>query len=143
MSDCTNCRDWRGCEKLDYFEYYEIVFCRNQILWIIVNRNILLSGEWPKRPEYIDKVQRSHSNEAPFERPEQIIAEVEARLEKTGRRGKAWCISEVQLYQNYEELSPGVKEIINYISGSKRRVKTYDQWKADKVWRVRKKSEIR
>ena len=139
MRECNTCRDWRGCDGFEYYDWGDIRFCRNQVLWIIIHRDTLLNGEWVKRPEgWADKVQKTRGHEAPFEKPEQIIAEVEARLERTGRRGKELTISQVQLYQDYEELSPEVKDIINYISGFYRREKTYDQWKADRVYYKKK-----
>ena len=143
---CIECRDVRGCNGKEYYEYYEVKFCRPQILWIIEHWDVLLSGHWVNRPEYIDKVQKPRSYSAPFEKPEMILAEVEARLDKTGRRGKEMVIHEVQniIAQRgeYRDLSPETKDIINYITGWDRRVETYDQWKAGKKYKSGKKYKV-
>ena len=137
---CSRRCNWNECDGKEYFTYGEIVYCRPQILWIIEHRNTLKRGEWIATPEHIDRVQRSRSKEAPFQKAIDTIGEVDKRLENTGRRGKEMVINEVQNvlnYGNYDDLSYETRDIINYISGWYRKAEsyTYDKWKYDRNYK--------
>jgi len=140
---CSRRCDWNACEGKEYFSYGEIVYCRHQILWIIENRHTLKKGEWVATPEHIDKVQRSRSKEAPYEKALRVIGDVESRLDKCMPDRKELCFSAVDLMASqggtYKDLSPNVKDIINYISGWWSKADVFTHWRSNRDYRNRKK----
>ena len=140
---CNRRCNWNECEGKEYFSHGEIVFCRYQVLWIIEHRDTLKTGEWVATPEHIDKVQRSRSKEAPFIKAINTIGEVESRLDKCMPDRKELCFSAVDLMAlqggTFQDLSPNVKDIVNYISGWWQRQAMFTKWRDDRWYRNRKK----
>lgn len=126
-----------------WYEPKNIIFSREQVMWIIESFDVLEDGKWPVNPHgsgYTDspKVQVSPSRHAPFETPEMVAAEVRARLESTGEAGEA-LVDEIQSgVYNYNLLSRPAKRALNYISGVRRRKISYSRWKREREEKCQK-----
>lgn len=125
----------------------EIAFRRRQMLWLIEHLPELREGYWPANPAgsgYIDLpiVRKGgvRSHQAPFITAAEYAAEVEARLEKCGIDGlillaiECWGESEASLgkYLRMPEWSirKRAKNALRYISGFKRKRRTYREFRA-------------
>jgi len=122
-----------------WYEPREIIFSREQMLWLISWLLVLIEGNWPPNPQgsgYTEapNVQHSRSRHAYFETPCQIAAEVEWRLKRTGIEGKL-LVAEIRLGLMLEELQPESRRALNYISGWRRRKTPYRVWLAKKRYR--------
>jgi hypothetical protein len=75
-----------------WFSPRDIIFDRQQVLWLFEHLAEIREGNWPSRPTgYMEpKVQKSPSRHAPFEAPVGIAAELLVRLENAGQDG-AMC----------------------------------------------------
>ena len=119
-----------------WFHPRDIIFTREQCLWILswfLSEEI---GDWPPEPKgsgYVDAQsgKRSRGCHAPFEAPCQITAEISLRLERTGKDGKI-LIREVQA--GYTLFSDEAWTALNYISGWKRRRTGYSDFRSHKRW---------
>lgn len=137
--DCRECKDWRGCPGKEWFSYADIRWCSQQIFWILKYAETLHKGQWPTPDAAVDSSVRGKavSTEATFAKAIRIIAEVDARLTKTGWRGRLLaeeCVNrEKMLY-----LDDDAKDALYYISG---RRKDRDFWKWRKDKRYHRKSD--
>ena len=135
-SPCMECRKWDTCSHvIDWYGYYEVRFCKRQIIWVLENKADLRIGKWPANPEgtsYIDPAVRTQPrSNASFEIPVSILAEVERRLNKTGEDGEDLR----QLISQGTELTNRATQALNYVSGWRDRRMTYAQYRADKKYR--------
>jgi len=134
MSDCGGCKKKVTCNFIDadWFSPGSIVYCRPQVLWYLVNADIIRDGKWPIQPtgsSYTDPAIRSKAVKIPAHPAEQLAAEIDARLKKCGIEGKLLEL-EVQMER---ELSPTSWKVLNYICGWRRRKESYRQFKSRKV----------
>lgn len=126
-----------GCK--DFWSPREIVFCREQIIWIL-SLEMIKMGEWPPNPlgsGYTDAPigKSGRHRGAYFEAPIQIVGEINARLRKTRVDGKL-LLAEIKLGTIYiEDFSEEAHMALNYISGWVRRDKKYSQFKAEKRYK--------
>ena len=107
-------------------------FCRAEVLFIIENLWEIRDGSWPKQDRetgYTDAGVRGQPRQsAPFEKSAQIAAEVDLRLSRCGIEGK---LLEYEV-QDGRELSETSYQVLNYVSGWRRKRQSYNQWKADR-----------
>ena len=117
----------------------EVVFNRDQMLFLLEHLGILESGNWPANPEgtsYVDPIVHVQARQkAPFETAAQIYAEVSIRLEATGEAGEV-LLEEIQSGLNDVELLSGfARSALNYMSGWPRRKMCYNAWRRQRKYR--------
>ena len=137
MIDCNKCKDYRKCLGKEWYSYGEVRWCPFQCLWIIEHLDLIIIGKWPPSPEgstYTDSsIKRSVPlSYASFEKPCDIVAELEVRLRKTGVDGKL-LIAEVQAGKTFE-LSKEAQTALMYIKGWRRKRLTYSNWKKQRTY---------
>lgn len=74
-----------------WFEPRQIVFNREQVLWLLAWLLSIREGSWPPDPRYTGytgDVTKSHSHRAPFEASCQVAAELDARIKACGQDGE-------------------------------------------------------
>ena len=116
----------------DFYSPGEIRYTRDQMLWGILHLSLLEVGDWPpehKETGYVGS-RGSRNTKTKFLPAALFYAEITARLKTTGEAGEA-LVDEVQGGIDYEGLSRPAKRALNYISGFRRRMQTYSQWKRD------------
>jgi len=117
----------------EWYSPRDIHFTREQMLWLIAWLPVLGEGNWPPEPRetgYTEapKVQKSRSRKAHFQTPAEYYAEVTYRLKSCGTAGET-LVWEVQHGLDvYELLSPPAKQSLNYISGWRRRRRSFPKW---------------
>lgn len=121
----------------------EIVFNREQMLWLLEHLDVIRAGRWPANPEgssYVDPIVHVQARrKAPFETPAQIYGEVSDRLEATGQAGEE-LLHQVQSGLNdVELLSPFARSALNYMSGWPRRRMCYSDWVRQRKYREKVK----
>lgn len=116
-----------------WFAPKDILFTRDQIIWLFEHLPSIREGNWPPQPSsYTEpKVQKSRSRHAPFETPVAIAAELLIRLENAGQDGvmcklefiygesrgsiaRHWHISEYDVGRR-------INRALNYCCGVKRK----------------------
>jgi hypothetical protein len=135
-----SCRSWRDCDGHEYYETYEVQFCRFQMLWLLANLLILKDGRYPPGTAsgYIDlhlESNKTLTGRASFETPVGLAAEVEIRLDRCGLDGvilKAvvmWGEAPDRLAKGlkmeYQDVLRRQERALQYISGWRRRRITY------------------
>jgi hypothetical protein len=144
---CHRCRNWDDCAGKEHYTIHDITFCRYQVQWLIGNffrsdgDDIVLEREsWPapvRETGYTEAPRTSHSisTHAPFERPMQVIGELDHRLKKAGKDGRL-LVLEVHLEQAYDttrrSLSSDARAALGYISGWRRKRLSYSRWRTEK-----------
>ena len=123
-----------------YFTPKEIVFERNQVLWLLFNLPLLKEGMWPPNPYvsgYTDEPmgKSKRYKRAYFETPVQFAAEISFRLDKTGIDGKL-LLAQVMGFDRVtvEDLQEEAHYALNYISGWKRKRMEYKAWRRQRVY---------
>ena len=113
----------------------EIRFAREEMIWLITWLSFLEDGKWPPDHNSSSSTRGRRSHKAPFENPSGFAGEVNSRLKTTGEAGEA-LVDEIQSgITDYEGLSRPAKRALNYVSGWRRRRKTYALWKAQKKYK--------
>jgi len=137
MTECRNCRDWRGCiHDGQWFSYSDVRFCALQCFWILKHAEELREGRWPLPDERAETTNRGHKviPEAPFAKVIAIMAEVDMRVgrlpQDKGRLLEAQCILKESIYY----LDHDVREALYYISGWKRK-RSFSHWLKDRRYR--------
>jgi len=127
--DCKNCKDYRECIGLDWYDYSQIRWCPYQVIWVLQSKEILLSGRWPQDPHNSDDNvgTKTFKTEASFVKPELVIAEVETRLKRCGSQAEL-LITQIEDGRNFNNLSPGAREVLMYIKGFKRKRISFRRW---------------
>ena len=129
MSDlpCRNCEGYTKCvlchpvisDREEWWHFGEIKWCPFQCLWLLANKALLWSGQWP--PEFREvEGSRQVSTEGNFVRPTVVIAELMARLDRTGVQGEM-LMSQVEDGRSFHTLSSGAKEALMYVKGFRRK----------------------
>jgi len=136
--DCHHCKDYRECvSPPGWFHYGLIRWCPYQCIWIIRNASILRAGQWPKDPDSVDDNagQRKIKTEASFAKPILILAEVEARLDRTDNHGEL-LITQIEDGRDFNTLSDGARAILMYVKGARRKRIGFRRWKRE-VWNAK------
>lgn len=125
---------WKDCpNKINWYSVVAIVFCRFQMIFLILYLDLLSEGMWPPDPQgtgYIDNPIRRVKAEGHFVRPVQFAAEVNYRLSTTGEAGEA-LVDEIKAgILDYESLSRPAQRVLNYVSGWRRRKQSYSEFRA-------------
>lgn len=133
MNDCRKCKDYRDCTRNHaWYHYGQIRWCIYQIIWIILNSELLGDGRWPANPDgpsSVDpKVRTGYKSEAYFVKPVLILAEVNYRLKRCGTDGK---LLRAEVLAGLE-LSPESKDALMYCKGSWRKRMSYRRWLRDR-----------
>jgi hypothetical protein len=130
------CRNWKNCPGRDYYDISEIVFCFQQVEFLIVNflrcegNEIKLERDtWPDNLTS-ENYSTSPSCHAPYEAVMMVIGELRARLSKAGLSGRVLVLEYCQGIQ----LSDDAKWARGYVAGNKRKTVSFNQWKADKKY---------
>lgn len=129
MTDCRDCKSWKGCPGREWFNFLEVRWCPFQCIWILQNRETLLSGHWPQDPyNSNDNLgQKTFKTEASFVKPELVIAELESRLERCGRQ-KELLITQIEDGRTLSNLSDGAREVLMYVKGFRRKGISFRKW---------------
>ncbi len=131
-----------GCQGKTWYTYGEIVFCRYQVLWILAYAELLETGKWPpegKETGYINPPLSGPPQLKPegrFVKPSEIIAEVRARLRKTGKDGII-LVQSVRAGDGYGELCQEARDALSYCAGWKRKRMPYREWLKKRRWRAK------
>ena len=114
----NNCPGYNKCNGFPWYDWGDIRWCSHQVWWIIEFNDVFADGIWPYPPEHleIDNAQKSLSTEAHFVKASMTLAEVEARLLRTGKDGE-WLVSMIKLGCRAEELPELPKLAFHYITG--------------------------
>lgn len=115
---CRKCPGYKKCVGFLWYDYGDIRWCLHQIVFIIQNADDLRIGVWPDPPQYLvtDVVQRRISTQASFVGACSVLAEVEARLKRTGKDGE-WLVSLIERECPINGLPPDPKMAFYYITG--------------------------
>lgn len=120
----------------EWWNYNEIRFTREQILWLLKYADLLREGKWiPESMGHFDFQigKRRVKTEASFVKPALIIAEIDFRLARAGEDGQTLQEEIESGLDDYDFLSTVAKSALNYIKGWRRR-RPYSQWKADRKY---------
>ena len=136
---CHNCRSWNGCSGYAYFTQSDITFCRYQMFFLLENLGTLTAGEYPREPVetgYIDiPATKITKGGAAFETPATLAAEVQWRLDRTGKDGKLLRY-QVEAGYKLSYLDKDARMALNYISGWKRKLLSYPDWAKSRRYRT-------
>ncbi len=149
----VRCHDWDGCPGRAWYSLHDNQYCRLQTLWILDNcidyiDDRYVSASWPEQDKpasFIDndaRIQKSQPSTAGFTRPIQEVAEVIARLERTGKDGRLLLIEvkNAALKRGWdgiyrESYSQDARNALNYIIGWKRKRLSYRAWLKQREYR--------
>lgn len=144
---CRDCKDWRFCEVRDYFALSDIKPCPFQVVWLLATfTRKREDGEyefwidkWMPDPSHTE-LASSSTFKSPFESIACLSAEINWRLNRTGKDGKELMMDVLNGTLNIEYLCEDARNALEYISGNKRRRVSYAEWK--KVRKYRDKSVL-
>lgn len=127
----------------------EIVFQSQQCIWLVSWLNVLEGGDWTPIPQ--NEVLTRHKkpqHQAYFETAAEIYAEITYRLDRTGQDGEMlkdfylWEKSDREMAIAYNldiyEIERRVRRALRYISGWKRKTRTYQDFVSHRRKRVTK-----
>ena len=122
-----------------WWEPREIVFESRQCVWLVSELPTLEVGNWPPIPqnEVLAKHERPKGG-AYFETPAQIWVEITTRLDRCGRDGEMlkdfylWNKTDREMAIAYNmdiyDIEHRVRRALRYISGWRRRTRTYEEF---------------
>lgn len=121
-------------DEREPYQLYQIKFTQDQVKWLLEIVPLLRNGWWPESED----CQGGHSRRAYWQTPIEVAIELDARLEKTGLDG-AMAEGRYTLAKSYESLSRQynldheyverrIRRVIVYMSGWRRKNRTYKQW---------------
>ncbi len=133
---CSQHCNWNECQGKDWYALKDIFFCKYQVMWIIAHLELLLMGEWPISPIATSNgdlpgIITQVRTEAYFVKPEEIAAEIEWRLKRTGKDGET-LVEEIEKGHAIDDLVSVSKDALNYICGFNRKRTNYSQWLASR-----------
>jgi hypothetical protein len=148
MSDCTDCKHDCGFSGIDWYSQGAVSshYCRTQVAWLIRYAWQDTEGkyhvfDWPGRktgysgiPENVQKSDHPVSKNAGTI---EIWSEIAYRLDRTGEDGLT-LISELQAGLSLVSLSRAARKALNYTSGWKRRMMSYNNWRKQQRYRGNK-----
>ena len=122
---------------VEWYSYGEFSFRRCEVLWALHYAEEFRDGKWPCQniiSGYTDPGIRTQrvKKEPAFVKPAIVMAETDARLEKTGVDGKL-LLAEVEA--EYELFSDEAWMALNYVSGWKRKRQLYVDFKKQTKYR--------
>ena len=141
MVDCRDCKpkNRRTCIGKSHYTYQDIRFCPRQVFYIIENflalerDNLIIKRyEWLPDPttfipdEVIYATKRV-SKEAYFCKPMELVAEIQSRLNRCGRRGTL-LVASIMGGLALEHLPNEAWLTLLYISGWRRKRISFSQW---------------
>lgn len=134
--DCRRCKRWKGCEGKTWYDYGDIRFCPQQVIWILQHSETLRSGMWVHQEQQERAAGRNGATktEAHFVKPELIVAEVEDRLQLTGTQGYA-LVAEVAKGRGIYTISEVAWEVLMYVKGWRRKALAFGAWKRQRKYR--------
>ena len=116
------------------YQLHQIRFTKDQVKWLLEILPLLRNGWWPESED----CQGAHSQRAYFQTPIEVAAELDARLEKTGIDGamaegrytlsKPYESLAKQYNLGYDQVKRRIRRAIAYMSGWRRKIRTYKQW---------------
>lgn len=128
---------------MNYYKPSEIIFSRDQIIFIIENLDLIETGIWPpdfKETGYTGGNKRRFGP-AYFEVPCSISAEVKRRLEATGKDGKILTYQIKSGTTEFDKLEHEAQCALNFISLWDFRKRTkYSTWKANWTYYKKRKA---
>jgi hypothetical protein len=136
--DCRNCKRWEGCVGKAWYSYADLRWCPLQVIWLIQHAEIFKSGKWPiEEGAQTEGGGKQVKREAPFVKPEIIIAELEHRLKKTGIQGQR-LIAQIKAGRDINALNPRAYEALMYVKGWRRKRMSFTEWKNQRrcVWLI-------
>jgi len=143
-TDCDKCSRPCGYARLDWFSEASIRFCRVQMVFLIGNLWVLKDGKYPPDPSpnnYIDPgVQGQRNYKAPFEKPAQLFAEVDSRLQMLPPADRELLETVIQYGETVESMGHTARQALNYCSGWRRRRMSFSDWKKHKTYREKKEA---
>jgi len=144
MSDCRDCKDYRECIGKEWFDFSEIRWCIHQVIWLLQFKETLLDGRWPQDPYGADNntSSRTVKTEASFVKPELVIAELEARLDRCGIQAEL-LVTQVEDGRSLSNLSPGAREVLMYVKGLKRKDTDFKKWLREVYYKPRIGGEMK
>ena len=161
MINCRECRRLRlkydDCDGKDWYSERDIVYCPHQVIWVLKHLEELKTGFWPEKllteqeeRDYLPSLGRlpsmggSYGN-ASFERACCVAADVESRVDKTGKDGDIlrtfYCQSYTDITELAREMSEPVDKIeraiknsLRYVRGWRVKETPYHKWQADRKY---------
>lgn len=133
---CRKCRDWKRCpgsgmdtEQM-WFNYQDISWCAQQVVWLLKYADIIHAGQWPVTDTTVAGGMRGKtmSTEAAFTKVVLTIAEVDQRLSKTGWRGRLLA-EEAKNREKMDYLSDDAKDALYYVAGWNPRNRSFSDWR--------------
>ena len=142
---CRECRDWNTCLLTDsekhWFSYRDIRFCPHHIFFLLKYENIIRGRAWPVEEQAPGGSSSQYLNDAAWVSVSVVLAEVDARLDKTGLKGevlRSQCKEEAR--DRIEYLSDSAKDALYYISGN-RKATSFSKWVAKRGARRRERDK--
>lgn len=130
-----------------WYNYSEIRYTREQVLFLLQNGSLLRAGFWPVKPDDSGYTGSMHGkqfkSEGNFIKATTIIAELDTRITKCGDDGLALefavCLSDgddvylmqrVADYQHrsYEDVKQGIKSALLYCCGWRRKRDSFKRY---------------
>ncbi|AGG07959.1 hypothetical protein [Dehalococcoides mccartyi] len=125
--------------KAEWWSERQIRFTRGQIEWLLPLLPLLIEGKWPPEPSNwannSEVCKRSRSRHASFEKPCQVAAEIESRLNACGSDG--FIVKALYVWGEKPEIVANafnqnefimwkrVDRVLKYVSGWKRKRNTF------------------
>jgi hypothetical protein len=145
LSDCDTCTKCPFPNN-EWYPPSAIVYCRPQVMFYLTYCEEFRAGHWIPNPDgsnYTDPSIRSEVTQIPPHHAEQFAAEMDSRLKMCGLEGKlleaevknGLTIFEFMKCRTCEKKYCPSMKALNYISGWRRRIESYRQFKS----RTRKK----
>lgn len=119
-----------GYERDAWWSPGQIIFTKEQTLWLIKYIPVISLGMWPPQGDSVPT--KSRQSKAPFELPILVWVDLEARLKCTEADGLL-LITQVRNYEMY--LYPESRNALAYICGRNAKVLDYKTWLRQRRWR--------
>lgn len=129
MTTCRDCKRWQECPapERDWYSYGDVRWCPLQVFWLLKYEEYLSIGIWPTPESTAEAPKRTLSKDAQYVSCMVVIAELHARLEKTGLKGNL-LREECKNREKMLYLSDPAEEALWYCSGWKRRRIPFNIW---------------
>ena len=138
--------NYKECMGHEWYDYGDIKYCGFEVIWIIQNAEELRQGGWPLPPEHleVDRLKEEIIAGAYYEKAICIVAEVDARLKRTGKDGK-WLVSliianflipeDIRPLFDPRDIDADPKLAFDYITGYHRYGKDLEKWQPYSGWK--------
>ncbi len=129
-----------------WFSYSEFKFSREQIVWALEHLQMLRQGQWPpehRETGYVGGKGKKRNTRATFENPASVASEIDWRLCQCNSDGlflemvysqpddKVFVMQHIAVAMgvSINEVETNIHKALHYCCGSRRRNRTYTQWK--------------